>query len=103
MARWGISLSNGLLRVPQRGRAGHILACLLVAIHGCQSSPARVAGCDPHTAVAPRRLVCLRQVLADSAQEMCYHPLRSGQAFACAAVDHVDTVRRGLVGKRLLM
>jgi cardiolipin synthase len=80
-----------------------VLACLFVAIHGCQTFPARLAGCDPRTADAPRRLVYLEQVLADSAKEVAHHPLQSGQALARASVDHIDTVTRGLVGKRLLM
>jgi cardiolipin synthase A/B len=87
-----------------RNKSGwHVLACLLLAIHGCQTPPARLAGCDSHAPAAPRRLVYLRQLLAESAQEASHHPLRSGQALACASVDRVDTVERGLVGKRLIM
>jgi cardiolipin synthase len=47
--------------------------------------------------------VFVRQTLADSAREMVQHPLQSGQALARASVDTLDTVGRGVFGKRLFL
>jgi phosphatidylserine/phosphatidylglycerophosphate/cardiolipin synthase-like enzyme len=88
-----------------RGRRRGLCALLTLAAlaSGCQAPPAYYAGDKPCDLDLPRPVLLVRQMTADSAVELAYHPLRTGAAALAETADTAAAVGEGVVCKRVLL
>lgn len=76
---------------------------LLLLMSGCQTPPAQLSGCTPGTVNANRDCVLIRQILADTGEEIVHHPLQAGRTVLADQAAWFGSVGRGIFGKRIGM
>jgi cardiolipin synthase len=84
-------------------RSGWWQAGLLLLLAGCQTSPASVGGCDPKTANASRPHLLVKQLLRDTGEELVHQSLRAMVTVIHDQAGWVDSIGRGVFGKRIGM